>query len=234
MTAPDIKDALQTLAQDAPDTASLRLQLGPRIRRRRRIRQTLWTATVICGVGAVTAGVLVGVSLSGPEPAGPSNPPDAAGGQVSFARFGACGSRIATQPDTSLPLQLTASLPTTPLRATGKPAFTQIDMSVRNLSDSAVQVTTSWNGARMAITKDGTVVASPGGERPVARTYTIEAGATRDYKSTLNLVSCDTNTGLAPGRYQLHALQIFTLNDKDLNTGPPILVPGGPWDIEVG
>jgi hypothetical protein len=107
-------------------------------------------------------------------------------------------------------------------------------MSVRNLSDSAVRVITLRNGARMAITKDGTVVASPGGVRPAGSTYTIEPGATHDYKSTINLISCDANSALAPGHYQLHALQPFTFLHKDLNRGPTILVSGGPWDIEIG
>ena len=151
---------------------------------------------------------------------------------MSFARFGLCGSRIAMQPDTSLPLQLAASVPT-PLSATDSPAFMQINMSVKNLSDSAVQVLTAKYGARMAITKDGIVVAGPGGARPVGSGYTIEPGATHAYRSTVNLVSCDSDSGLAPGHYQLHALQTFTFTDKELNTGQMILVYGGPWDIEI-
>lgn len=238
MTAHDIKKSLQALAQDAPDTANLHRQLVPRIRRRRRIRQALWSATVICSVGAVTAGVLMGVSMSGPGPAGTTDPPTTdpptAEGQISFARFGVCGSRIAMQPDTSPPLQLIASLPTAPLSATDKPSFAPIDMSVRNISDSAVQVMTFRSGARMAITKDdGTVVASPGGVRAAASTYTIAPRATHDYQSTINLVSCDTSSGLAPGHYQLHALQSFTFLRKDLTSGPTIFVYGGPWDIEI-
>jgi uncharacterized protein (TIGR04222 family) len=41
-----------------------------------------------------------------------------------------------------------------------------------------------------------------------------------DYKSTLNLGGCDPASGrLAPGHYQLHALQRFTVFDEDLNRG---------------
>ena len=171
----------------------------------------------------------MGVPMNGPDPAGSGDPPDAAAG---FARFGLCGSRIAMQPDTSLPLQLAASVPT-PLRATDSPTFIKIDMSVQNLSGSAVQVLTAKYGARMAITKDGIVVAGPCGMRPVGSRYTIEPGATHAYTSTVNLVSCDSDSGLAPGHYQLHALQRFTFLDKELNTGQTILVYGGPWDLEI-
>ncbi|WP_406051555.1 hypothetical protein [Kribbella sp. NBC_00889] len=170
--------------------------------------------------------------MSGPEYVGSGDPLDAAG-QMSFARFGACGSRIATQPDISLPLRLTASLPTAPLRATDNPPFIKIDMSVQNLSGSAVQVLTARYGARMAITKDGIVVAGPVGARPAGSRYTIDPGVAHEYESTVNLVGCDSDSGLAPGHYQLHALQRFTFLDKDWNLGPAILVAGGPWDVEI-
>ncbi|MEV0797848.1 hypothetical protein AB0I34_09160 [Kribbella sp. NPDC050281] len=88
----------------------------------------------------------------------------------------------------------------------------------------------------MAITKDGIVVAGPGGVRPAGSVYTIAAGATHEYKSTVSLVTCDTNSGLAPGQYQLHALQRFRFGflDKDLSNARTILVYGGPWNVEVG
>jgi hypothetical protein len=86
----------------------------------------------------------------------------------------------------------------------------------------------------MAIAKDGTVVASPGGIRPAGSTSTIDPGKAHDFKSAISLVSCDTNSGLALGHYQLHALQKFIFIDNDLNRGPTILVYGGPWDIEIG
>ena len=91
-------------------------------------------------------------------------------------------------------------------------------------------------GAPMAITRNGVIVARPDGVRPKGNSYTIEPGATHDYKSTLNLRSCDPALGpLAPGHYQLHALQTFILFvDEDMNRGPTILVPGGPWEIEIG
>jgi hypothetical protein len=48
----------------------------------------------------------------------------------------------------------------------------------------------------MAIATDGTVVVSPGGIRPAGSTYTIDPGKAHDFKSTISLVSCDTNSGL--------------------------------------
>jgi uncharacterized protein affecting Mg2+/Co2+ transport len=171
----------------------------------------------------------MGTSVSGPEPADAGDQPAAE--HVSYNRFGTCGSRITMRPDTGLPLQLTASLPTTPLRASDEPSFTQIDMSVRNLSDSAVQVRTYRRGARLAITKDGTVIADSSGIRPAGTQYTIQPGEAHAYKSTLNLAACNADSGLAPGHYQLHALQTFTFVDED--SEPTIHVYGGPWDLEI-
>lgn len=235
MAEDDFKRRLQQLAQDAPDTASLRDRLVPKIRRRRRIRQTVLTASAICGVGAVTAGVLTGVSMRSPEPIRPADPAQAAADKAWFKTFGACGSRVASPSATALPLQLTAAPPTTPLRVADGP-FVQIDMSVTNVSPSALRVITS-QGALMAITSNGVVVASP--ERAVRAkgyVYNLEPAAMANYKSTIHLRSCDGTSGtLPPGHYQLHALQRFTaLVDEPLRRGPEILVPGGPWEIEIG
>jgi hypothetical protein len=173
--------------------------------------------------------------MSGSEPIRPADPVDASADPNSFRAFGACGSRIPARSDTGLPLQLTAALPTNPLRVVvGDVPFAQVDMSVRNVSVSALQVMTS-KGALMALTSDGVVVANPDGVRTKGYIYTIEPDATHDYKSTINLRGCDPTSGrLAPGRYQLHALQMFIFFDEDLNRKPMILVPGGPWEIEIG
>lgn len=234
----DLKQQLQQLAQEAPDTASLRDRLVPRIRRRRRIRQTVLTASTICGVGAVTAGVMTGVSMHSPEPIRQSNPADPAeapADQDSLKSFGTCGSRIATPSATTPPLQLTAVLPTAPLKVTDDRPFLQIDMSVTNMSPSSMRVITS-KGAVMAITSNGLVVASPErGVRTKGYVYNLQPAATANYKSTIYLRSCDAGSGtLPPGHYQLHALQGFTILTDDPRTRPLILVPGGPWEIEIG
>ncbi len=87
----------------------------------------------------------------------------------------------------------------------------------------------------MAITSNGVVVASP--ERAVRAkgyVYKLEPGATAAYKSTVYLRSCGEASGtLPPGKYQLHALQRFIVLDEEPNR-PMILVPGGPWQIEIG
>ena len=170
--------------------------------------------------------------MSGPEPIRPA---DASADQNSFKDFGACGSRIATPSATTLPLQLTAALPTTPLRATDDRPSVQIDTSVRNMSASALHVITS-KGALMAITSNGVVVASPDRQvRAKGYVYNLEPGATADYKSTIHLRSCDAASGtLPPGHYQLHALQRFTVIVEGPRRRPMILVPGGPWEIEIG
>jgi hypothetical protein len=111
----------------------------------------------------------------------------------------------------------------------------QIDMSVRNMSASALRVITS-KGALMAITSNGVVVASADRQvRAKGYVYNLEPGATADYKSTISLRSCDAASGtLPPGHYQLHALQRFTILVEDPRRRPMILVPGGPWEIEIG
>jgi hypothetical protein len=148
--------------------------------------------------------------------------------------FGVCGSRIATPSQTTLPLQLTAAPPTTPLKGTDDRPFVQIDTSVKNVSSSALRVITG-RGALMAVTSNGVVVASP--ERMVRAkgyVYNLEPGATADYSSTIYLRSCDAASGtLPPGKYQLHALQRFIVLGEEPNR-PMILVPGGPWEIEIG
>lgn len=232
MTANDVKQALQTFAQDAPDTARLHTELVPRIRRRRRIRQAALTATVICGVGAITAGVLMGISMTGPEQIEPAVPVSS---KDAKRTFGACGSIISEQSEAGLPLQLVASVPAEPLNPTDDLLLEQIDMSVTNISNTALKVTTAA-GAVMAITKDGIVVASPAAMRGKGYGYTIQAGETRRYKSTISLRSCDPNArsrALPAGNYQLHALQTF-LVDRGANSATVINVQGGPWAIQIG
>jgi hypothetical protein len=174
----------------------------------------------------------MGMPMSGPEPGAPRDASDDIARQLRLASFGSCGSRIAPHPDAGL-LRLSVSLPTTRPRASDKTSYLPIDLSLRNLTDSTVQVRTYRSGARMAITKDGVVVAGADGVRPAATQYTIEPGAARAYTSTVGLVSCETNVGLAPGEYQLHALQPFTFLDKDSNAGLTINVYGGPWELEI-
>jgi hypothetical protein len=172
--------------------------------------------------------------MSGSEPIRPADPATVSGDQDSFKNFGVCGSRIATPSADTLPLQLSANLPTTPLRATDDRLLAQIDTSVRNVSPAALRVITS-KGAVMAITSNGVVVASPErGVRAKGYVYNLEPGATADYKSTIYLRSCNAASGsLPPGKYQLHALQRFIVIGEEPSR-PMILVSGGPWEIEIG
>jgi hypothetical protein len=148
----------------------------------------------------------------------PIRPAEASADRDLFKYFGACGSRIVTPSATTLPLQLAAALPTTPLRVDDDRPFVQIDMSVMNISPSALRVITS-KGALMAITSNGVVVASPErGVRAKGYVYILEPGATADYTSTIYLRSCDRASGTLPrGHYQLHALQRFTTKSKSTN-----------------
>jgi hypothetical protein len=175
--------------------------------------------------------------MSGSEPvrrADPAGVSGVSGDQDTFKNFGACGSRIATPSATTLPLQLAAAPPTTPLRGTDDQPFVQIDTSVRNVSPAALHVITS-KGALMAITSHGVVVASPErASRAKGYVYNLEPGATAAYKSAIYLRSCGAASGtLPPGQYQLHALQRFIILVED-PIRPMILVPGGPWEIEIG
>jgi hypothetical protein len=174
--------------------------------------------------------------MSSPEPIRPADPAEGSADLDSFRNFGTCGSPIATLSATTLPLQLSAALPATPLTATDAHPFVQIDMSVRNISPAALHVLTG-KGALMAITSNGVVVAGPErAVRPKGYVYNLEPGASADYKSTIYLRRCDADSGTLPrGHYQLHALQRFTvIVEEPLTPRPMILVPGGPWEIEIG
>jgi hypothetical protein len=172
--------------------------------------------------------------MSGSEPVRRADPGDASGDQNSLQNFGVCGSRIDTPSDTTLPLQLAAAPPTTALKGTDDQPFVQIDTSVKNVSSSALRVITG-RGALMAVTSNGVVVASPErGVRTKGYVYKLEPGATADYKSIIYLRSCGAASGtLPPGKYQLHALQRFIVLGEEPSR-PMILVPGGPWEIEIG
>lgn len=151
-----------------------------------------------------------------------------------YMRFARCGSRITFELDPGLPLELVAAMPLR-LREADNPGYAFVDLSVRNRSPAAVSVLTSRSGARMAICKDGVVVASPGGSRAAGAVYTIAAGEVRDHRATVGLIGCSSKQRLAPGGYQLHALQQFMLLvGRDGVPGKSMLVYGGPWDIEVG
>ncbi|GAA1629932.1 hypothetical protein GCM10009744_17460 [Kribbella alba] len=173
--------------------------------------------------------------MSGSEPVRRADPADASGDQDTFKNFGACGSRIATPSETALPLQLAAAPPTTPLRGTDDQPFVQIVTSVKNVSPAALSVVTG-KGALMAVTSNGVVVASPErASRAKGYVYNLEPGATAEYNSAIYLRRCDAASGtLPPGKYQLHALQRFTILVEEASRRPMILVPGGPWEIEIG
>jgi hypothetical protein len=173
--------------------------------------------------------------MSGSEPVRRADPADVSGDQDSFKNFGACGSRIATPSATTLPLQLAAAPPTTPLRGTDDQPFVQIVTSVKNVSPAALSVVTG-KGALMAVTSNGVVVASPErASRTKGYVYNLEPGATAEYNSAIYLRICDAASGtLPPGKYQLHALQRFIVLGEDPSRRSMILVPGGPWEIEIG
>jgi hypothetical protein len=175
--------------------------------------------------------------MSGSEPvrrADPAGVSGVSGDQDTFKNFGACGSRIATPSETALPLQLAAAPPTTPLRGTDDQPFVQIVTSVKNVSPAALSVVTG-KGALMAVTSNGVVVASPErASRTKGYVYNLEPGATAEYNSAIYLRICDAASGtLPPGKYQLHALQRFIVLGEEPSR-PIILVPGGPWEIEIG
>ncbi|WP_112242282.1 hypothetical protein [Kribbella monticola] len=146
--------------------------------------------------------------------------------QLLLARFGTCGSRIDPERNTG-ELQLDASLPSQ-LRI-GQQVVMPIEMSLKNLTGAVVRLATYRSGARMAITKDGVVVAGAGGVRPVGTTYAIQPGGAHAYSSILNLVACETQAVLLPGDYQVHAIQPFTFLGLDLTVN----VHGGPWDLQL-
>lgn len=150
--------------------------------------------------------------------------------------IGGCGSRITGKARSDLPLEIGASVPHEPLSAENALLLAQIEMRVTNLTDSALRVSTNGSGADMTVAKNGIVVATPAGRRDAGVTFPLEPGASRAYKSTVSLRRCDSSPSgsIDPGRYELYAVQPFFLNLEATCDRSPIVVQGGPWDIEVG
>jgi hypothetical protein len=139
----NLKESLNSLAQEAPDISALRTSLVPRIRRRRRGRQSLAAAAVVVAAGALSTGVIIGTSSIGPDNSGPA--PSSGSGVT----IGACGSPVTGQVRTDLPLQLTAPVWENPLSA-GEP-YAKVDIQVTNRSSAAVNILTAAEGADVTI-----------------------------------------------------------------------------------
>jgi hypothetical protein len=148
-----------------------------------------------------------------------------------------CGSQVTGQARTDLPLQITAAVPEGPLSA--NVPYAQIEMTVTNTSSSGFAIRTYRSGADLTVVKDGIVVRPPAGKRDVATRFTLEAGATHTYPSHLNMLRCDPadssipGQALEPGRYQLYAVQHFSIEGKDGQDVSRFDVQGGPWDIQI-
>jgi hypothetical protein len=88
----------------------------------------------------------------------------------------------------------------------------------------------------MYVVKDGVVARGPGGKRPAGVVFSLAPGASRAYKSTVNLGYPNEPSGkihpLPPGTYQLYAVQEFIKPEPDRNL--LFYVRGGPWDIQIG
>jgi hypothetical protein len=222
-----LRGSLQSLAQGTPDISEFRTSLLPQIRSRRRKRQTITAAITVAAAGILTTGVIMGAQSFGPGPTEPAAP------QAQGLTIGRCGSEITGQLRVDQPLQLAASVPTTPLKAVNPLLQVQIDMKVVNMSNSVLRIRTNAS-ASLTLARDGVVVATPPPHRGAGSKYTIEPGESFSYKSTVSLRRCDSDSAsspVPPGTYQLYAVQPFFLGD---DLAHPIFVQGGPWDLEVG
>ena len=137
-----------------------------------------------------------------------------------------------------MPLQMTASIPNEPIRVTG--SFLKIDTQLTNITDSPLEVVTARVGADISVLKDGVVVRPAGGKRPAGTGFTLAPGARRTYKSMVHLGypkpgSFSAIHPLAPGIYQLYAVQCFVpVSTHGLDRNLAFYVRGGPWDIQIG
>jgi hypothetical protein len=133
------------------------------------------------------------------------------------------------------PLLMTASIPNEPIRGTD--AGLQIETRLTNVTDSPLELRTMRSGADISVVQDGVVIRPPGGKRPAATRFTLAPGASRTYESTVNL-GYPTGTfseihPLAPGTYQLYAVQRFTPATPEPELERAFSVHGGPWDIQI-
>jgi hypothetical protein len=112
-------------------------------------------------------------------------------------------------------------------------------MMVTNTSSSEFTIRTYRSGAYLTIVKDGIVVRPPAGKRDVAVRFTLEASSARTYPSSLNMLRCDPadssipGQALEPGRYQLYAVQPFSITGESGQKEAVLDVQGGPWDIQI-
>jgi hypothetical protein len=105
---------------------------------------------------------------------------------------------------------MTASIPNEPIRVTG--AFLEIDTQLTNITGSPVELT-ARPGADISVVREGVVVRPPAFQHDVGARFTLAPGASWAYKSPVNLGYPNEPSGkihpLAPGTYQLYAVQHF-------------------------
>ncbi|WP_133806151.1 hypothetical protein [Kribbella caucasensis] len=139
-------------------------------------------------------------------------------------------------PQDDAPLLITASIPKVPISVTD--SFLKIDTQLTNITDSPLELVTMRDGADMYVVKDDVVLRGPGGKRPAGAIFTLAPGTSRTYKSTVNLGYPNDPSGeiqpLAPGSYQLYAVQRFIPWPPEGDPNLAFYVRGGPWDIQVG
>jgi hypothetical protein len=137
----------------------------------------------------------------------------------------------------AVPLQMTASIPNEPIRVTG--AFLEIDTQLTNITGSPLELLTARFGADISVVAEGVVVRPPAFRRDAGRIFTLAQGASWAYKSSVNLGYPNEPSGeihpLAPGTYQLYAVQYFTpVSTHGYDSGRAFEAHGGPWDIHIG
>lgn len=200
-------------------------RLAGLIRRRRRFRRTVMTATVPVGV-VLALGV---IWMVGPRdrPGDPAEP--AAPAQLTL---GGCGAEVRGSVQAGAPLTLSASLPAA---AVDRASELRIAVTVTNTGPPLRAVTAAHPD--LTVVRNGVVVATPAGIRDVGVILDLPTGQSHTFDSPVSMVDCARAGGntagplLDAGIYQLYA--VLRLDAQSGGNSGVIEVPGGPWTIEL-
>jgi hypothetical protein len=218
----DLERSLAQLAESVHDeatTARMSDQVHHMVSRIRRRRAARHTATGVVGVAAAGAVAFGGVQLAGRNatqapPAESAEPTDPV-----VTGFGECGSTVVDPiPDVTWSDGMTAS-PGPVFQGSGVEPYADVSLS--------------WTGdvtgleihdPTMVVAKDGVVVGR------TAEIVNVLESYPPIYNFRQQLMSCADGSVLAPGDYELYAMEPYTLNGGEPGTLQRL---GGPWPLTV-
>lgn len=233
MTARDVRDLLDRLAEHAPDPAEVfDAALMTRIRRRRRARSVVAATGVTLAATATVGTIAVGQFgwLSGWVTNGEGTAPATQPGVA----LGGCGSRISPAPASGLRLEMTADMPST-ITANAE-GYVRGTATLTNRSQEAIRGITGRR-PEVTVSRDGIVVATPAGSRDAGKGVNLAPGAIKAYELIVNVRACSReyagdNGLLQPGRYTLHGQLDVRVQERDGRAvDEQSTVQGGPWEV---